>query len=218
MISQKICNTKSMTLTELVVAVVLIGIVMLGVLTFSLAIRQFQSSADKTVMIKLQAISALTALVKDASSAIGDPKRPGIEIYQNGTTQSICFRHNNPNPLVNKLDSYDDDVWVCYWHGNDMEIFRCDNLANPPPSQSNPFDDFSSDCNNSGEFIVALPRAGGGNGEFFNVIPDGVSIPRNIDRIELFVSAIYDPVRIEHPIENPRYTTSISVNPIGHSK
>ena len=66
------CSKKNgITLTELLVASVMIAVVMVGVASFSLAIKNLQQSTSRSVLVALRAKSAMARLVKDASLAVG---------------------------------------------------------------------------------------------------------------------------------------------------
>ncbi len=191
---------EGLTLTELLVSTILIGIVMLGVVGFSLSIKQFQDSASRTTTLRMRLASAMDLLVEDAKLAVGDTINPGIAVYQNSTDQSICFRHD-----VNDPSSYADDIWICYYHGTTYSLYRYvgTSSANVPCSSA-------STCSvgtTSIEHVIDLVHEG--DGEFFQFLSDG--------SIEFTIKTSYEPSKLSHPIDNPEYSLTTRVMPLAHS-
>ncbi len=192
--------SQGLTLTELLVSTILIGIVMLGVVGFSLTIKQLQDSASRTTIMRMRLASAMDMLVKDAKLAVGDTLDPGIATYQNLTDQSICFRHDVSDP-----SSYTDDTWICYYHDSSYKLYRYvgTSSANVPCTSS-------ATCSagtTAIEHVIDLLHEG--NGEFFQFLSDG--------SIEFTIKTSYDPTKPSHPIDNPEYSLTTTVMPIGQA-
>ncbi len=132
----------ALSLTELLVATVLIGIIMLGIVSFSFTIKQVQDSTRKSVILSSKLATAMGYLRKDAYNAIGyfsglntpnDDWTSGV-MYPLASSNSICFsrdRYKTPN-------NYDDDAWRCY-HAHvssvspkDYILWRCPEQARVP--------------------------------------------------------------------------------------
>ena len=85
--SKSICtNNRGITLSELLVATFMIGIVMIGVASFSLAIRNLHRATDKSVIIALRAKSAMSK-----SNSLEAEKQQVIQINNNLDTVYVDY-------------------------------------------------------------------------------------------------------------------------------
>ncbi len=97
------------TLTELLIAITLVGMIMLAVISLDVSCRRFFLSSfyDAAVQDRISPIVEL--IVKDALTSVGKKDDPGIVIASN----IIKIRHldtNNPPTYTN----YNDDSWIAY--------------------------------------------------------------------------------------------------------
>lgn len=207
--SQRLFSKKKngITLTELLVASVLVGIVMLGVASFSVSIKQFQNSTNKSTITEMKTKAAMARITKDAYLAVGDETDRGIVAYSAGQNLSICFRHDTNNP-----SSYTDDAWKCYFRGNQDDLLAC----NVPP-QSVPVQNIGH-CNNTGgggapsRLLLELDPA---KNIFYQLVENASG---QLEYVELSLTGIFDQTAVKHPINNPTYTTTTQVSPPGHSR
>ena len=88
-------NKTGLTLTELVVASVLIGIVMLGIASFDYAIKNIQDSTNRSAVLGMQAQPAMYEIVKAARTSTGYNGDSGI--LCNPPTGGANSCGNNPN-------------------------------------------------------------------------------------------------------------------------
>ena len=156
-------GNKGVTLTELIVSTILIGIVMLGVVSFSMTIKNLQESSTQTGLQTMQVTAALRYLTRDIMLAVGEESNRGIITYQNGLNQSICLRHDLNNPVT--IGDYSDDTWYCYYHGTSYDIHRYEDVD----SDVVPCTGGTLCANNSVNNIDILEDS---QNEFFNVIED----------------------------------------------
>jgi len=106
-ISQK----KALTLTELIVVSLLIGIVMIGIVSFSASMKQMQVSTNRETILAMQTTAAMTHITTNAALAIGFSGDPGIFTNNSATREWISFRQDrNQTP-----DDYMDDTWTIYF-------------------------------------------------------------------------------------------------------
>ena len=68
---------KGLTLTELLVATILIGIVMTGVSAFSVFVKQARDSTGSGTILAVQTATAMHYMVQDANKAVGDSSDRG---------------------------------------------------------------------------------------------------------------------------------------------
>ena len=113
---------RGITLTELLVACVMIGILMIGTASFSLAIQRLQSSTNRSTILAMKMKAAMAEIDQDAVLAVGHATNPGVYAWTNSQdTNSICFRQDLPNTPWD----YTDDSWICYYHDDSFDIQRC---------------------------------------------------------------------------------------------
>lgn len=194
----KILHKNGITLTELLVASILIGVVMLGVASFNVSILQFQKTSDITAILALKAMTAMNYLVKDAYTVTGERTDEGIVTDEAGSFQSICFRHNSAG---GDPGSYADDQYTCYLFEVDNDTFsRCPvptPIGNVPP-------DSVADCGNRN--ILFLTRSN-------TVWSISTDADGRTEYIDFTIDAIVDPANAEHPVKNPIYTLTTQVSP-----
>lgn len=192
-------NQNGITLTELLVASILIGIVMIGVASFSVSIQKLQSATNRSSVIAMRTTAVMNRMVKDAYLAVGDEANRGV-VAGSGGTGSICFRHDADNNPA----TYTGDDWVCYYGRPNRELWLCGDGAVPP-------------VNNWG-------NCSAGNGEIRLLDLEDTDITRVVNTpdgrfeyVEITIFAIFQRTGTYHPIDNPSYTLTTQVSPPGHS-
>ena len=200
----KIVNQNGITLTELLVASILIGIVMIGVASFSVSIGQLQNSTNRATILTMRTTAAMNHLTRAAYLAVGDETNRGVVPGGVGKKESICFRHDTDvDP-----SSYTGDTWTCYFINNQKVLWLCDPGLTPP-------------VNNWGEC-----KSGPGdprelldleNSNYFTIVNDTGAGP--LEYININIPAIFNNQGglVFHPIKNPRCHLHTQVRPPGHS-
>ncbi len=200
----------ALTLTELLVATILIGIVMTGVASFSVFVKQAQYSTSAGTILAVQTATAMHYIVEDALRAVGDSGNPGI--LHNGSTSatSICFRHDVNNPA-----SYNEDLWKCYWYygpseGAESALYKCADrtaVMVVPPSNF-------GDCKTSADgvrFFSMNPKAP----KYFTVVNDSGG---RLLYIDITLNSIADYQRPADVIKNPTYQLFTRISPPLHGR
>lgn len=213
----QICR-RAVTLTELLVASILVGIVTVGVISFYLMYEQtVHVGADQANVQPMGAV-LIGELKKDAMKAVGDPFNPGIVTVDtivmgppDSGTRGLCFRHDVSNPA-----SYADDRWVCYRHGNSWHVYRCVGNSGLAPCVA---------CNCAGyvrsNYTAALAVSRGTTGDpappFYEIINDANG---RFKSIRFNIWAMHDSRNRQpyHPVTNPRYKLTTEVSPPGISR
>lgn len=184
---------KGVTFVELLVSTILVGIVMLGVVSFSMTIKNLQESSNTFGNTSMELMAAVRLLSRDIMLAVGDESDRGIVTYQNGTKQNICFRLDKNIPVT--PGDYSDDTWNCYYHGNSYGIHYLENVpANVVPCTS------WASCNNGADSSTTILVVS--QNEYFNVVEDSDG---RLNYVELTVYS-----------GNQNITTR--VNPINHGR
>ena len=199
---------KGITLTELLVASILIGIVMIGVASFSVSIQQLQNSTNRSTILAMKTTAAMNRLTRDAYLAVGDETNRGIVNKLIPPRESVCFRHDTNDP-----SSYADDTWTCYFFESALDKRRL-SLCPVPTAEADVPPNNTGKCDGTGQrsLLLTLNPA---QGNFHQIIEDSDG---RLESIEITLSAIYDPTLAPHPITNPTYTATTQVSPPGHSR
>jgi len=204
-------NERAITLTELVVASAMIGIVMVGVASFGSSISQLQSSTSRSVILGMRAKSVLARISDDAFATIGDNEDLGYRWRMQGpNSRSICFRHD----VASTPSDYTDDTWTCYWRDNDDILFLCG--PNPTVSPNTPGNAVQCDGTGSRRRLLELRQR-----NFFNVVRQPIvagDFNRRLDYFEFEIFTLFDPSLTENPITNPRYDVTAQISPPAQSR
>ena len=202
----KIVNKNGITLTELLVASILIGIVMIGVASFSVSLQQFQNSTNRTTILAMKTMTAMNRLTRDAYLAVGDETNRGIVDRAIPKRNSLCFRHDTTNP-----SSYTDDTWTCYYFDIPSNLLY---LCTVPTAEANVPPNNAGQCDGAGtrRLLLELNPA---QGVFYQIIENSDG---RLESIRITLSSIFDSTLASHPITNPVYTTTTQISPPGHSR
>lgn len=215
-IQKKIANPKGLTLVELIVSTFLIGIVMIGVVAFSLTIKQIQDATNKSSILKVRSMAFISHFSKKALLATGSQTNPGIRISP--TSDWISFREDRNNTPNN----YSDDWWNIYMRGfydgagtyaDPWGIHYCTHQDTGAIDDYDPEGNALVDCASSSpnpNTILLFPhlQTGLSNWE--------VQTPGQYVRLK--INAQYDPENpTSHPVDNPTVKTGIMVSPPSQS-
>jgi len=205
-IKMRINNKIALTLVELLLATALTGIIMLGIVGFSIAIKGFQESGSKAMILTMKINAAMSNIAKDAYFAVGDTTNSGVRTYQDGLAQSICFRQDRNNPVTPEV--YTDDTWVCYYHGFSFGLKRYDD----PNEVEVPCRPAINNCGSAEKISDVFDLE---ENIFFNIVEDSQG---RLQYIEIQLVGLYDKDEIYDPINNPRDSLLTRISPPGHGR
>lgn len=199
---------KGLTLTELLVATILIGIVMTGVAAFSLFVKQARDSTGSGTILAVQTATAMHYLAEDANKAVGDNGNRGVA-FDPMNQWSICFRHDVSDPAA-----YTDDTWVCYWYDAASNgLWKCrdrNTSATIPPGN---FAECQAGAAGTVEIkLVTLDPAAT---DYFEVVDDADG---RFAYVDITLNTIADPGRPANTIANPTYQLFTRVSPPAHGR
>ncbi len=117
----RITQKKALTLVELMISTMLVGLIMLGVASIDYATKQSQQTTTRRSLVAMQAGAILMDMAKNASVATGTSTNIGINSSHmgaapwNGPTD-LCVRRDIDATGASNNTPWDfaDDRWVCY--------------------------------------------------------------------------------------------------------
>lgn len=191
-----------LTLTELLVSTILIGIVMTGVAAFSLFVKQARDSTGLGTILAVQTAAAMHYIAEDAAKAVGDSSNRGVVF----SAPSICFRHD-----VNDPASYADDLWQCYWYDAPSDaLWKCGPRAGGLPVP--PADFAACDAAGSAFKLVTLNPA---LTDYFEVVDDAAG---RFQYADITLNTIANPSQPASTLNNPTYQLFTRVSPPAHGR
>ena len=203
-------SIEGMTLTELLVASTMIGILMIGTVSFSFAIKRLQNSTNRSAILAMKMNAAMAEISQDATLAVGNAADQGVYAWTNNKdTNSICFRQDLPNTPWN----YTDDAWVCYFHDGSFDIQRCPGTTHSFPPACTMRSQCCADVPSSKQTqLLSITKS---VSEYAEIVND---INGRFEYIKLNLTSRYDKNSPIHPITNPQYTLTTRISPPGHSR
>lgn len=210
-------NTRAVTLTELIISSVLVGIIMIGIVSFNFAMKRIEESSSKNSILSVQAATFLAMIKKDAQKAIGDVTNSGVRTFESGNDRCICFRHDEDNDPNN----YNGDVWKCYFKRNANLISR-KTFGDTEGNGDIPNNAASCRSPNGGAQIMSN-LIGVTSDTFYNVpggcgACNGAGDENRMQHIEIIFEAIRDPGEAAHPLNNPTMEIQTKINPVAHGR
>ena len=194
-----------LTLTELLVSTILMGIVMAGVAAFSLFVKQARDSTSAGSILTVQTATAMHYIEEDALRAVGDNSDRGV-VFDSPGQLSICFRHDVSDPA-----SYADDTWACYWYDASSDaLWKCadrDASATIPPANFGDCDQGS----NAVKLVTLNPAAT----DYFEVVDDSDG---RFQYVDITLNTIADPGQAASTINNPAYALFTRASPPAHGR
>lgn len=203
---------RGITLTELLVAGILIGIVMLGVISVSFAIKKMQETTNKAALLAMRATGVVTHMTKNVAMAVGYQDDPGIVVDDDGVNQWVSIRQESGDDV----GRFDDDDWFIYYTDIDQRLgdhrmyFCTQTNADGPVPQT--WAGGKCDPDNSKTKTISQDLVNA----HFQLLSDA-------DNFEFFLRVFLetrydpDPDVAEDPIDNPGFRIESQMSPVGHS-
>lgn len=203
---------------ELIVAMALVGIVMVGTVSVDFAVNNMRKSTADSSGVALRTAATMIDITNNVSRAVGDAQNIGIQTDNTNGVCTLtapcrswfCARQdgNPPDPNV-----YTDDSWICYWKPDtDTNIYKCPRT----------FADGPGPCTTGDEIIgtAACETANCGNSNYlftFSLTNDPVARMFSFDinlKNRAYPTQLQDPLK---PMKNPEYELKSHITPMGHS-
>ncbi len=200
----QLTQKKGVTLTELLISTMLIGMVMMGVVSVDYATKQSQIRTTRKSLIAAQVGGMMADITKNLTLATGNASNPSTTtgVRANtmsgdwGTSTDLCIRRdvNMAGAELNTPTNLGDDSWVCYTIGNGGNANRLFTCIKNSPSACNPSDTYIGK-------IISLTTTRIGTGTYF----------------EVNIQSRYDPSQAANPFENPDFNLKTRVQAALHS-
>lgn len=199
-------NKKGLSLTELLVATVLMGIVMMGVISINYAMRRMEGTTSKSTVLAIQTAAAMNHITKNGLLAVGFESDPGIvlQLTTPPAVSYLSFRQDiNGTP-----GNFSDDLWVIYTDGGQAnELYTCTQDAGTGPI---PNTGSGGRCETTGN-LVLLNNVSAIN---YQLVRDATTHSTYVD-IDIQTQA--DVTQPADPIRNPTYELTVQISPPFHS-
>jgi len=180
----QLLNAVGLTLTELIVATVIMGVVMVGVASVDIGIRNAFEGTTENIAVASEVSALMHHISTNVSQSTGWQGNPGIVI--NGSKLSIRKDTNTPQTP----DDLTDDGWFIYNPGLvAFSVVYCTANAS------------TATC------LTTDPRLGGGR--ILSFTPT-----LNADnQLNVTIDGVFDPSIAVDPITNPEYLLQSTFNP-----
>ena len=183
---------RALTLTELIIATVIIGIIMIGVVSSDYAVRNHANNQGAGAVLTLNTRVLVDHIMKNAALAIGDKNNLGFSFAPNAVLNSppgfFCVRQD----INNTPSDYSDDQWACYTVLSNS-LYACARTAVQGPGA----------CTAANTLVGAIVSA-------------AVNFSDTTDVFLLMVTNRADPAKAQST-SNPQVTVTSQVSPAGQS-
>lgn len=208
----KLYSDRAMTLMELLVTSVAVGIVTMGLIAAEQSTRLSRISSARDTQLSAYLQSMMLAMRRDASLTYGDYSDTGI--FQNfdggGKLNAICFRRIDPA----NVNSYTGGFWFC-WTLKASKIYSCSPVAADTTTT-----DCSSAANQQTWDFTPFSSLG------LSVVDKNDTTISSAGRlsgisvggIKINLYSAFDSTQAAHPIQNPDYSLQTTVDPVGLSR
>jgi len=213
-------NQSALTLTELLVSSILMGIVMVGAAGYSATIKRMYDTSDKQTILAMQAASAVATIERDAERSIGfKDTTNAIVSYQNGVVAAVPARtywsfRTDP---ANTPDVYTDDVWMIIYQLNSaqFDLLACSQPEGVGPGLGAVPDPTTAACGaNRIRMLVNRVQAFTLN-RVINATPSAAGLDMYVD-VDLTVSQ--DPTSTgDDPFDDPAFRITTRIPMTSHS-
>jgi len=198
---QRISNHRGMTLTELLISSVLVGIVIVGALSADYAIRSWQKRTNERAYVQQELMLAMKQILKDGTATLGfgigapDEKAGIVAVKSSSPASALLYFLQDPDVTVD-----DDEYYILYNYTASTGPYIKRQQCTVPPEGNNPV---CTDLNDT-FFYDTGPM------NFFDVAGNGV--------VTISLETRPDPAAAEHVVKNPTYSLETTFLPEGLSQ
>lgn len=186
-------KNSAVSLIELIIAIIIMGIVMYGITAFDYAIRQSHLGTSRNAVVAMQTSKLMLDVSKTLQRASGNITDKGIIVSVADGTLKIRLDTNTPA-------DYTDDQWWCYDYDPASKNLRYSQLSGPGASCPD-----LTDLTLTSQLLGQL--------EIFQAAFD----PTTASSVSVTINNRYDLTKPSDPITNPSYTLTTHITPASQS-
>ncbi len=199
-------NESAVTLLELILSSILVGVVILGVVSIDFAIRRNQQTTSRSSILAMQTSAVMLRITKEASLAIGYESNPGIAVNADPSIK-LCIRKEDNTPST--PGDYTDDTWFCFqYNAAAYNMIGCTVNEADAKGSLNPCNSASAVIDNSVQDTMSGKMANAS----FNWVASATDF-----YIGVSLTARHNPAAPRNPITNPQFILNTRVRPLSHS-
>ncbi len=192
-------HNQAMSLTELIIASALVGIVMIGAISIDYALRTSRQNLSISGDLSNRLAAAMLSLTRDGMQTSGSGDNPGIVYDDAGNVRNICFRHDVSDPGL-----FTDDLWNCYSHDATNLLYRCENLNAALAADG--------ECPDPRRQLITLT-----SNNFFDVTTTLAEGLTRVESVKFLLTTRQNPAAAAQPLSNPEYSLESVIHPHGQS-
>ncbi len=187
-------NKNALTLTELIAATIVFGVVIAGVTSLDFALSQTRKGTSQSTIVTTQTSAIMLRMSKEVELATGNRADPGIVVDAN----DIWIRHESPANATPNPTSYADDIWVGFtYDSGSHNIYYCATASGMP-------------CPNGSEIIGTVAA-------FAPTLINDEALGNQNFYLEVTLVNRFDPTAAANTFDNPECTLTSRIHPISFS-
>ena len=207
-------KNKSLTLTELIVSAVLMGIVSIGAVAIDLSLRNMRQATSRNAIVAMRTSAVMADITRYASQATGHATNMGIRDMSNNH-RTLCIRWEDP--ATQTPADYSDDKAVCYSLEDDSRnIYRCEFNPWSAWTECDTIEDPNADLvigtTTGYNYLDPAQRPHHPEDGFKFLLPTKAT-----PYLEVTLINRYRPEAAADPVDNPEYRMTSRIIPGAHS-
>ena len=222
-IVKKLDDRTGLTLTELLVSSMLMGIVMVGAAGYGATIKRMYDTNDKQTILAMQAAAAMAYIERTIVTTTGyqDLVTGSTFSYNSSAAAPRAYWSFRTDPLITP-DTWTDDVWSIIYKPTagdpeQYDIYACTQPLGVGPGLGPVPDVTSAPCGANRKRLIA------NRVQTFNIIGVLNTSPSVLDQhLEVSIKVSYDPsnegvVGADDPFDDPAFSIRTRINVPAHS-
>jgi len=198
---QRYC--RGLTLTELLIASVLVGVLTLGAAGVMIGMRKIQGSSRLSSFLVIHSSAVMAHIQRSVLQATGYQSDPGIILNSGSSPRYYSFRQdtNSSGTTNNTPANYADDTWVIYIH--DTTAYKLSSCRQAASSGAAPTAACVSGAVELTNRVQSLT---------FTFVADAVNFYVGVN-----LQTISNPASAQNPMANPSYNLATKITPTSHT-
>ncbi len=193
-------SRKGLTLAELLIAAIIVTIIMLGIVSIDLALRQSEKGTSRNALVAQRTSAMMLHVVKHVEQAA--PYQTGGGLFDPGVStgdQQLWVRMQgdpDSDPSTWNPDS-SDDQWICYDISSSSKLRYCE-VTGPPTDCASPSGTLET-LGDIADFQASLVKDSAQAAQMFHV--------------QVTLTNRFDVTEETDPLDNPEYVLTTNIYP-----